>query len=109
MPGRMVAQPGAEGAPDELWTGDGKVLKQPLTDDTRLDEDMVGVELAFDGIAVLGRRTVEMLVAVVATQRLHVGHPEMVREGTDQPDRLLEGVLDFEAQAVEANDVGCRQ
>ena len=47
----------------------------------------------------------EMLIAAVAAQRLHVGHPEVVGEGTDPAYCLLEGVLDLEAQAVETNDI----
>jgi hypothetical protein len=83
--------------------------KQSLADDSRLDEDVVGVELAPDGVAVLRRRTMEVLVAAAPPPRLHVGHPEVVAERTDQPHRLLERVLDFEAQAVEANDLDGRQ
>ena len=47
----------------------------------------------------------EILIAAVAVPRLHVGHPEMVSEGTDLAYCLLEGVLDLEAQAVETNDI----
>ena len=43
----------------------------------------------------------EMLIAAVAADRLHIGHPEMIGERTDLADRLLEGELDLEAQAVE--------
>ena len=46
-----------------------------------------------------------MLIAAVAARRLHVGHPEMVGEGTDLAHCLLEGVLDLEAQAIETNDI----
>src|SRR3984885_13385054 len=60
------AQPGAEGVPDGLREGDGEVLKQSLTDDSRLDEDVVGVQLAPDGVAVFGRRAMEVLVAAAA-------------------------------------------
>src|SRR5277367_483159 len=109
MPGRMVRSSGAEGVPDALREGDGQVLKQSLTDDSRLDEDVVGVQLAPDGVAVFGRRAMEVLVAAAAAQRLHVGHPEMVAERADQPHRLLERMLDLEAQAVEANDLDGRQ
>ena len=42
---------------------DGQVLKQSLADDGRLDEDVVGVELAPNGVAVFGRGAVEVLVA----------------------------------------------
>ena len=55
------AQPGAESVPDALREGDGQVLKQSLTDDSRLDEDVVGVQLAPDGVAVPGRRAMEVL------------------------------------------------
>src|SRR5271163_4966070 len=91
------AQPGAERVPDELREGDGQILKQSLAYDTRLDEDVVGVELAFDGVAVFERLAMEMLIALAAAHRLHVGHPEVVGKRADQPHRLLEGVFDLEA------------
>src|SRR6516165_6978417 len=47
----------------------------------------------------------EMLIAAVAADRLHIGHPEMIGERADLADRLLEGELDLEAQAVETNDL----
>ena len=47
------AQPGAERRPrSALRKGDGQVSKQSLADDSRLDEDVVGVQLAPDGVAV---------------------------------------------------------
>jgi hypothetical protein len=33
---------------------DGKVLQQSLADETGLDEDVIGVQLAFDVVAVFG-------------------------------------------------------
>ena len=51
----------------------------------------------------------EMLIAVMVAQRLHVPHPEMIREGSDLADRLFEAVLDLEAQAIEMNDVASFQ
>jgi len=42
-----------------------------------------------------------MLVAVVATQRFHVGHPEVIAECADLAHGLLEGVLDLESEPVE--------
>ena len=83
----------------------GEVLKQSLADDAGLDEDVISVKLALDVAAVLEPGTMEMLIAAVAAQRLHVEHPEMVGEGTDLAHCLLEGVLDLEAQAVETNDI----
>ena len=87
------AQPGAEGVPDTLREGDGQVLKQSLADDGCLDEDVVSVQLAPDGVAVFGRGAMEMLVAAAAARRLHVGHPEVVGERADQPHRLLEAYV----------------
>jgi hypothetical protein len=58
-------------------------LKQSLADDSRLDEDVVGVQLAPDGVAVFGRRAMEVLVAAAAAPRLHVGHPEVVAKRAD--------------------------
>src|SRR5580692_6325451 len=60
-------------------------------------------------VAVVGRPAMQMLIAVAVMQRGHIHHPEMIREGSDQVDRLLEAVLDLEAQAVKINDVGSGQ
>ena len=105
MPEANGSQPGAERVPDELAMSNGEMLKQSLADDAGLDEDVISVKLALDVVAVLERGMMEMLIAAVAAQRLHVGHPEMVGEGTDLAHCLLEGVLDLEAQAVETNDI----
>jgi len=80
-------------------------VKQPLTDDTGVDEDVIGVGLALDGVAVLGRLAVKVLIAVSAAKRLHVLHPEVVGECADPMYRLFETVLDLEAQAIQANDL----
>src|SRR4051812_3376825 len=63
------------------------------------------MDLALDSVAVFERFTMKMLIAIVAAQRLHVGHPEMVGERTDLAHCLFEGVLDLEAQSVQTNDV----
>src|SRR5256885_4234044 len=99
------SSPGAGGVPYSLREGRGQILQQSLADDAGLDEDMVGVNLAFDGVAVLERFAVQMLIAVAPAKGLHVGHPEVVGERADQTHRLFEAVLDLEAQAIEANDL----
>ena len=99
------AQPRAEGTPHELGEFGGQILKQSLRDDARVNEEMVGVDLAFDGISIVVRFPMQVLVAVASTQPLHVPHPEMIREGADNANRLLEAVFDLEAQAIETNDV----
>ena len=60
------AQPGAEGLPDELRKSDREVLQQSLTDDARLDEDMISVDFAFDGSAVLERLAMQVLIPASA-------------------------------------------
>ena len=47
----------------------------------------------------------KILIAVPVAQRHHTPHPKMVGERADQADGLFEAVLDFEAQAIETNDV----
>src|SRR3954465_7476847 len=64
------------------------------------------MDLALDSVAVFERFTMKMLIAIVAAQRLHVCHPEMVGERADLAHCLFEGVLDLEAQSGETNDVG---
>jgi hypothetical protein len=51
----------------------------------------------------------KMLIAVIAAQWLHVGHPKMVGERADPAHRLFEGVLDLEAQTIETNDLDSLQ
>ena len=46
-------EPGAEGVPNELGEDDGKVLEQSLGDDAGLDVDVIGMDLAFDVVAVV--------------------------------------------------------
>ena len=94
-PGRTVRSQEPKAYQTRCGKATARVLKQSLTDDSRLDEDVVGVQLAPDGVAVAGRRAMEVLVAAAAAQRLHVGHPEVVAERADQPDRLLERVFDL--------------
>ena len=94
--------------PSAAWgraNGDCQVLKQSLTHDARLDEDMIGVDLTFDGDAVFERLAMKILITVAAAKWLHVLHPEMVGEGADQTHGLFEGVFDFEPQPIEANDL----
>jgi len=35
----------------------------------------------------------EMLIATVAADRLHIGHPEMIGERPDLADRLLDWII----------------
>src|SRR6516165_2720822 len=99
------ADPGAERAPDQLGRSGGEDLEQALGDETELDMAMVGRELAADGVAVGLRPAMEVLVATHAAKGRHGGHPEVIGIGTEDADGLLEGDFDFEAQAIDADDV----
>ena len=66
---------------------------------------MVSRELAADGVAVGLRVAMEVLVATHAPEGRHGGHPEVIGIGTEDADGLFEGDFDFEAQAIDADDV----
>ena len=46
-----------------------------------------------------------MLIAVSTFQRFHGVHPEVISEGAEDMDGLFEGVFDFEAKAVDADNL----
>ena len=66
---------------------------------------MVGGEFAPDGIAVPVGLAVEILIARAGADLVHGHHPEVIAVGAKRADGLLEGELDFEAQAVEPDDL----
>ena len=84
--------------PDELLFCHGEVLQHPLGDDAGLHIDVIGPHLALNVATVLFGSAVKVLVAVVSLERAHVGHPEMIAEGAERIDGLLEGDFDFESQ-----------
>ena len=47
------SEPGAEGGPNEIGEGDRKILKQTLSDDSGLDENMIGADFAFDLVPII--------------------------------------------------------
>lgn len=46
------SQPRAKSVSNKFWRDNRQILKQALCDDSGLYEDMIGVELAFDGVAI---------------------------------------------------------
>ena len=66
---------------------------------------MVGGELAPDGVTVRVCLAVEILIARAGADLVHGLHPEVVALGAQGANGLLEGELDFEAQAVEPDDL----
>src|ERR1039457_4211790 len=70
---------------------------------------IVGGQLARDSGAVGVGLTVQVLRAAVARDSLHAAHPEVIVVGAENPQRLLEGQLDLEAQSIAADDVDGRE
>ena len=105
MPGADGSEPGAEGVPHELGEDGGQILNQALRDEAGLNEEMIGVDLVLHGVAIVEGFGMKILVTVSPAQRFRLLHPEVIRERTDNAHRLLEAVFDFEAQAVETNDL----
>ena len=64
---------------------DASLLLLPLVGFLPADDDRIRGTLAatLDVVAVFERRAMKMLIAVIAAQWLHVGHPKMVGERTD--------------------------
>ena len=95
--------------PDDARVEDGKALEKPLGDDPELDVAMVGGEFTAQLIAIGVGFPVGILVAGTACPRFHGRHPEMIAVGSNGVDRLLERDFDFEAHAVEVDDLEGRQ
>ena len=91
--------------PDKFWMIGTEVLEKPLGDDAGEDEHVISAHLSLHGIAVVLRGSMQVLIAVSPLQRLHRAHPEVVSEGADDMGGLLEGELDFEPQAVDADNL----
>src|ERR1039457_3847499 len=91
--GSDCAKPGAEAGPNQGGSSRGDALKNPLRDESDLDEAMVGGEFALEGVAVLVGLAVAILYARVGA------------DGAKRANGVLDGELDFEAQAVEPDDL----
>ncbi len=86
--GSNGSQPRAEGVPDELREDGGEILQQALGYESGLDEEMIGVELALDVIAIVKGFAMHVLIAVSPPQRFHLLHPEVIRQSADLVHRL---------------------
>ena len=91
--------------PDELRGGDGDAVENPLGDEADLNVAMVGVDLSADCGAIGFRLAMEMLIAGAGVDPGHGGHPEVVGVNAESADGLFERQLNFETQAIEANDL----
>ena len=82
--------PRAEGAPSQLRNRCREDLEQSLGDETELNVAVIGRQLASDGLAVGWSFHMEILVSAFSPDRRHGGHPEVIGEGADDAQCLLE-------------------
>jgi hypothetical protein len=87
----------------------GENLKQSLGDESELDVAVIGIEFAPDAITVVSRFSMGILVAAFSFDGRHGRHPEVICESSDNTQGLLEGQFDFEAQAIQFDDLQRRQ
>ena len=103
------AHPGTERTPDQIRRCGGENLKQSLGDESELDVAVIGIEFAPDAITVVSRFSMGILVAAFSFDGRHGRHPEVICESSDHTQGLLEGQFDFEAQAIQFDDLQRRQ
>jgi len=70
---------------------------------------VIGAKLAAYRIAIGLAFVVQVLRALGALDLVHRTHPEVIGIDTEHPQRLLEGQLNLEAQAIQANDLDGRK
>ena len=95
--------------PDDARVENSEALEKSLGDDTELDVAMVGGELPAQLIAIGVGFAVGILVAGTARPGFHGRHPEVITVGSNGVDGLFERHFDFEAHAVELDDLEGRQ
>ena len=96
---------GVEIEPSDAPEADRQELEQSLGNETQLDVPLVSGELAADVGAVNLGLALYILLAAAAADGSHVLHPEVIRVSANGVNGLLEADFDFEAPAVEANDL----
>ena len=95
--------------PDKSGLSGRKALQEALGDKADLDVPVVGGKLAADGGSIVLGLMMEELVAGATADGFHLHHPEVIGPGADGVKGVLEGEFDFEAQGIEADDLGGRQ
>src|SRR3990167_6551029 len=87
----------------------GQVLEQAVRDDSGLHMAMVRMDFPAHRVPIRIGFPVEVLVTGDTTHGGHGRHPEMVGISSDGVKGLLEGDFDFEADAVELDDLKARE
>ena len=99
------AHPGRVVRPAVVRDEDADRRHEPLRDRARLQEAVVGPELAPDGIAVLFALVVEVLRLRVAPEPVHRRYPEVVQDAARDVLGDLDPELDLEPERVEVDDL----
>ena len=95
--------------PDELGLERRETLEDALSHQADLNMPMIGRQLAADAAPIFFGLTVEELIALPTLARPHGHHPEVIGPRSDGVESVLEGEFDFEAQGVEADNLGGRE
>src|SRR5690348_1205464 len=99
------ADVGMEIGPSHTPEIDSQVLEQSLGDEPQLNVPLVGTQLATDVRSVSLGFALQVLLAAAAMNRSHVLHPEVIGISPDGVDGLLETHLNFEAPAIQADNL----
>ena len=97
------AQPRGVVRPAERRGDDSNRRHEALCDDARLEEAVVGVQLASDRVAVVFALAVQMLRLRIPSETVHGHHPEVIEDSAGDVLRDFEPQLDLEAQRVQVD------
>lgn len=75
-------------------------MKEALGNKSELDVAMIGSDLSADGLAVVIRLAVQVLVAAHALQRCHGRHPKVIGVRAEDAEGLFERDFDFDLSAT---------
>ena len=80
-------------------------MEQSLGDEAQLNVPFISSELPANVLPVKLGLALHILFAAAAADGIHVLHPEVIRVGPDGVNGLFEADFNFEAPAVEANNL----
>src|SRR2546422_1316532 len=99
------ADVGVEIEPSHAAKTDRQILEQSLSDEAQLDVALVSGELAADVRPVSFGLALHILLAAATVDGGHVLHPEVISVSPHGVNGLLEADFNFEAPAVEADNL----
>lgn len=99
------SQPTAKLFPNGCREIDSEVLQETLGNTTDLYITVVGFEFSSNRLSIGFRFVVDVLIAGVIGNGFHRLHPEVISIGTDNVNGVSETEFDFEAIAVDGDDI----